>query len=304
MKAIVVGFGSIGERHTRLLQSMNIETAVVSERKINFPYKFTNISEAIQNYCPDYIVIANKTNQHHSALLQVLASNFQGKVLVEKPLYHRLLELPENHQMDIFVAYNLRFHPLLQRLKSALTREHIISATIYTGQYLPDWRPNTDYRASYSARINDGGGVIRDLSHELDYANFLFGKWRRLSAIGGKYSSLEITSDDSFSLLVEMERCPQVQIQVNYLDRMGRREIIVNTDLHTYKIDFSNRTFQLDKEIFHIDCDRDDTYEMQHDAIVQGVHSNLCEYEDGLNIVRMIEAIECSASQKEWIINA
>lgn len=303
MRAIVIGYGSIGQRHARLLQSMNIETAVVSRREVSFPQRYFDISEAISSHVPDYIVISNKTGDHYTTLLNVLKSGFQGNILIEKPLFPQLVELPEIDLMCIYVAYNLRFHPLLQQLKNALSGERIISASIYTGQYLPTWRPDIDYRTSYSASAEDGGGVIRDLSHELDIAAFLFGQWTRLSAIGGKYSSLEITSDDSFSVLAEMSRCPQVQIQVNYLDRIGRREILVNTDLHTFKIDFINGTFQADKEIIHLDSHRDDTYLKQHHAIIEGMSSDLCKYEDGLNVVRMIEAIERSSSQKEWVSN-
>lgn len=303
MKAIVIGYGSIGQRHARLLQAMNIETAVVSGREVNFPQHYYNISEAVRLHVPDYVVIANKTCDHYTSLLQVLKSGFQGNILIEKPLFPRLTELPEIHQERIYVAYNLRFHPLLQRLKNALSGERIISASIYTGQYLPTWRPDIDYRASYSARAEDGGGVIRDLSHELDIAALLFGRWIRLSAIGGKYSSLEITSDDSFSVLMETSGCPKVQIQVNYLDRIGRREILVNTDLHTFKIDFISGTFQADKEIVLVDSHRDDTYLKQHHAVIEGLSSDLCKYGDGLNIVHMIEAIERSSSQKEWVFN-
>lgn len=303
MKAIVIGYGSIGQRHARLLQTMNIETAVVSGRKVNFPQHYFDIFEAVRSHLPDYVVIANKTCDHYLSLLDVLKSGFQGNILIEKPLFPQLTDMPERNRERIYIAYNLRFHPLLQQLKNALSDERIISASIYTGQYLPTWRPDIDYRTSYSASAEDGGGVIRDLSHELDIVAFLFGQWTRLSAIGGKYSSLEITSDDSFSVLAEMSRCPQVQIQVNYLDRIGRREILVNTDLHTFKIDFVNGTFQADKEIIHLDSDRDDTYLKQHHAIIEGMSSDLCKYEDGLNIVRMIEAIERSSSQKEWVFN-
>ena len=88
----------------------------------------------------------------------------------------------------IYVGYNLRFHPLLKYLKKYLSQSNdkLLSVNIYAGSYLPDWRKNTNYVKSYSASKRKGGGVELDLSHEIDYASWLFGKFNILEIINSK----------------------------------------------------------------------------------------------------------------------
>ena len=127
----------------------------------------------------------------------------------------------ETFRNRVFVAYNFRFHPVLNYLRKELKDQQVISTNIYCGQYLPGWRPNTDYRKCYSSSKKEGGGVLRDLSHEIDYAIWLFGEYEKLTAIGGKYSSLEIDSEDCISILLKMEKCNIVNITLNYLDKIS-----------------------------------------------------------------------------------
>lgn len=303
MRAVVVGYGSIGERHARILQNLEVKTAVVSSRTIDFPIVYTVLTEAIEHFNPDYIVVANKTSEHYSTLSQLANQGWGGTVLVEKPLFHEMKELPAAHNMRIFVAYNLRFHPVLIRLRAALQEERILSVTAYAGQYLPDWRPQRDYRMTYSARKEEGGGVLRDLSHELDYLIWLFGPWVRLTALGGHFSSLATTGDDFCGVLMETENCPLISLQINCMDRPGRREMVVVTDQHTIKIDFNKATIEQDGEIEFFNVERNDTYCAQHNAVVNNSHEYLCTYDEGREVVRMIGAIERSISHKEWICN-
>ncbi|SDX28754.1 Gfo/Idh/MocA family protein [Paenibacillus sp. CF384] len=303
MRAVVVGYGSIGQRHARLLQAMNVETAVVSGRDIDFPIVFHHLKEAVEQFAPNYIIIANKSSEHHSTLLQLIEYHWKGTVLVEKPLYHEEKTLPNDHGLRIFVAYNLRFHPLLLKLRSALKNERLLSITAYAGQYLPTWRLQRDYQLSYSARKEEGGGVLRDLSHELDYLNWLCAGWVRLSALGGQVSSLEITSEDTCGILMEMRECPLVTLQMNYLDRPGRRELLILTDRHTFKIDFSKRLFIQDNHSEVITVDRDETYIAQHTAIMNQQWDRLCSLQEGQDIVRMIDAVERSILNREWVMN-
>lgn len=304
MRALVIGYGSIGERHARLLQNLNIDTGVVSERAVRFPTAYSDISKALELFNPEYIIIANKTSRHFDVLNELLNQRWKGKVLVEKPLFHRSYKSnSSNIGNDIYVGYNLRFHPILQRLKQDIENEKVISVMAYTGQYLPTWRPARDYKLSYSSNIEEGGGVLRDLSHELDYLTWIFGKWTRLCSIGGHYSSLEITGEDSFGVTMETSKCPLIQLQINYLDRLGRRELIVVTDEHTYKADLVNGKYHYDDQSFDMRVDRDFTYIEQHKAVLNDSHTYLCSYEEGVEVLRLIEAIEASSLIKGWVEN-
>ena len=226
---LVSGFGSIGQRHVRILREMGQKVHVFSRRKLQEEEYYQNLEAALSEVHPEYVVITNETSEHESTLKKVLSFGVP-KILVEKPLFSTSVEnLPENPKSQVCVAYNLWLHPLLQHLFSEIKEQSIISVQVYVGQYLPDWRPQQDYHNSYSISSAQGGGVLRDLSHELDYLNWLFGPWQALTALGGHYSSLAGDSEDVFCLLLKMENCPAVTLQLNYLDRTGRREILINT---------------------------------------------------------------------------
>lgn len=305
MRALVIGYGSIGIRHTEVLKSLGCIVSIVSKRKQSVERCFSNISDAINKEKPEYIVIANKTNEHIKTLIELKKIEFKGNILIEKPLSHNLLEIPDKDFNNVFIAYNMRFNPLLQRLIHELEGEKIISSQVYVGQYLPDWRPKRDYRKSYSAKKIEGGGVLRDLSHELDFVCWLFGGWTRVIAIGGHYSELEIDSDDVFGLMLETINCPLSLVQLNYLDRSSRREIIVNTNQHVFKIDFIKKTFQKDNNIIASDFDSNYSYLMQHKAIMENDYKYLCKFDSGKDILRLIIAAEKSAytENNNWIRN-
>jgi predicted dehydrogenase len=301
LRALVVGYGSIGARHARLLSELGCATAVVSARAIDFTPCHRDLAAAVSLHRPDYVVIANATADHDATLSALVASGFAGTILVEKPLLARPRELPARAAGQTFVAYNLRFHPLLARVRDVLRTERVLSAQAYAGQFLPGWRPQTDYRTSYSARSEAGGGVLRDLSHELDYLTWLFGGWTAVTALGGHLSSLEIASDDVFALLLATPRCPVVTLELNYLDRVGRRSLVINTDQHTLALDFGAGTFALDgvREAFVVA--RDDTYRDMHRAALAGVGDPLCTLDEGAEVVRLIDAAERAAGTRTWL---
>lgn len=191
-QALVIGYGSIGARHVRVLSELGLQVAVVSGHAVELPgvSVFRDLVQAFASLSPDYVVIANETVRHRTTLDALAAVGFAGPILVEKPAVATIEQTAPLTANHVRVAYNLRFHPVLQVLAAELQNENVISVQAYAGQFLPNWRPGTDYRDSYSANRALGGGVLRDLSHEIDYLSWLFGPWARLSAIGGKRSQI------------------------------------------------------------------------------------------------------------------
>lgn len=301
MRALVIGYGSIGARHARILTASGCLTSVVSRRKVSFPIVFGDLAEALESEVPEYVVIANETSKHQNTLAELAAHGYQGIVLIEKPIFDRYADIPENAFKDAFVAYNLRFHPIIQRIRALLREEQVLSVQVYVGQYLPDWRPDHDYRTGYSASADQGGGVLRDLSHELDYLCWLLGGWERVSAIGGHFSPLEISSDDIYMLLMAMRFCPAVTVQLNYLDRVGRRFLIINTARHTIEADLGKGTVKVDSNSETFSVERDQTYREMHEAVLSGKTDMLCTLEEGLEALRLVVASESAASKREWV---
>jgi predicted dehydrogenase len=302
MKALVVGYGSIGQRHERLLRHLGLETAIVSKRThAGRRDAYSDLASAVSDWNPDYVVIANATADHRESLDILATGRFAGTVLIEKPLFGSPADLPAHHFARCAVAYNFRFHPLLTRLKALLAAESAVTAQVHVGQHLSQWR-STDYRTSYSASRQAGGGALRDLSHEIDYALWLFGPWQKLTAMGGHFSELEIDSDDSYSLLLETAYCPSLSIHVNYLDRIPRRDVHINTRSHTLKLDLIAGRLDVDGETIETCAmERDATYLAQHKAMLAGDATRTCSLEQGLEVLTVIEAAERASNQRVWI---
>ena len=276
--------------------------AVVSSCLIDFVPYYPNLTQALPDWQPEYVVVANRTSDHYQTVECLVKYGFQGCILIEKPLFGQPFGLPSHSFSLAAVAYNLRCHPLLMKLKSLLDDSaQLITANIHAGSYLPDWRLNTDYRQSYSAKKLQGGGVLRDLSHELDYALWFFGPWQRLTASGSHLSNLEIDSDDAYTLLMETRHCPLVSIHMNYLDRIPRREILVNTYQHTIHVDLINNTIAVDGVVESVSVGRDDTYRAEHQAMLASNAEGLCTLEESMETLATIEAAERAAMSHTWI---
>ncbi len=298
--ALVIGQGSIGQRHARVLAGLGLTVGTLSRR--GGPAGFATLDEALTVLAPGYVVIATETADHGRVLEDLAGHGHRGRVLVEKPLFAAPQPVPAQGFAGLAVGYQLRCHPALARLRRLLDGERVLSAQIYVGQYLPEWRPDRDYRDGYSGRAAEGGGVLRDLSHELDLANWLFGPWRRLTALGGHWSHLEIDSDDHFLLLAAFERCPAATLQLNYLDRRTRREVVVNTDRATFTLDLIAGTLCRDRdepETFAVD--RDQVLRAMHRSVLDGPADDLCDLDQGLRVVAMIAAAERAAAEGIWV---
>jgi predicted dehydrogenase len=302
-RALVIGYGSIGQRHARVLAGLGHEVAVVSRRAIDHPHRFAELAEAVASFEPGYAVIANETSLHRPAFRALRAAGFGGTVLVEKPLFHDVASDDARAEPNAFVAYNLRFHPLLLRLRDWLQGRAPVAASIHVGQHLATWRPQRDFKLSYSSQRALGGGVLRDLSHELDYAIWLFGPWRRVAALGGASGALGIDADDRWSILLDCERCAQVSITLSYLDHAPRRQIAVNARDDSAIVEFFASTFAAGdgKNPERIEVEREESYRRQHAAILSGRPGAACTYGEGYATLRLIEAIERAAAERRWL---
>lgn len=301
-RALVIGYGSIGARHVRVLRELGLEVAVVSRHCDAEKNVFRNLPAACREFAPDYVVVANETAGHVEALKSLVELGYSGWTLVEKPLASKPEELiGAPRGLRVCLAYNLRFHPAMQRLKELLSEERSIAVQAYVGQYLPDWRPGIDYRNSYSASGAAGGGVLRDLSHEIDYLRWLFGPWSRLAALGGRKSDLEIDSDDTWCVLMEQSSGCLLTLQMNYLDRVARRELTIVGSTRSYRLDLIAGTVTVDGTVEHFEVDRDKTYKDQHMSILSGRIEVAASFEDGVAVLNTINAIECAAAENRWV---
>ena len=152
MKALVVGYGSIGKRHSDILATLGLQVAVVARREQLDRRWFSELTSALEEWKPEYVVVAGRTFEHAADMELLAESGYDGLLLIEKPLLNTDSQPSASLPQQTYIAYNLRFHPAVAALKSTLEDVSACAVNAYVGQYLPDWRPDTDYREGYSAK--------------------------------------------------------------------------------------------------------------------------------------------------------
>jgi predicted dehydrogenase len=234
----VIGCGSIGKRHIKNLRALGVNDLLAfdlredrrKEVASTLGISVVNTLDAAWEHQPKVVVVAAPTSLHVPLALE---SAFQRcSLFIEKPLSHDwegvqpLLETVKENRLVALVGCNMRFHPGLSMLNSLLTERAIgkvIAARAEVGQYLPDWHPWEDYRQSYSARRELGGGVILDAIHEIDYIRWLLGEVVGTTCVAGKLSQLEIDTEDVAAILLRFENGAVGEIHLDYIQRAYRR---------------------------------------------------------------------------------
>lgn len=303
-KVAVVGFGSIGKRHARNFKAAGAEVAVVSRRPLTeVDLLFRTLQDCLREFKPDIVVICNETHLHHVAVKSLKSEGFTGLILVEKPVFDLTqTEVSELKDLNIRVMYNLRFNPLLRALQKEISNEALLSAHIYVGQNLKTWRSGDDYRRSYSAKADEGGGVLLDLSHEIDYSLWLFGRFRELVSCVEKISNLEILSCDHCTILLRGHQIASVNIEMNYIDHMTQRFIIVNTQNNTYHVDLVKNTFKKNNIDFNMESAMTDSYGQMVQNILQHNAEALTTFDDALEVLRIARAAMSSNQNRQWSV--
>lgn len=233
MRVLIVGFGSIARRHLANLRACGASQVTVLRPRgaaLGAPpgVEFVaSIDEALARR-PELAVIASPSAAHAEALVPLIEHDVP--CYVEKPAVTTPRDLDRvgralsaTANLVTFSGVNLRFLPSLQRMRECVQRGLIgrpIRASLQAGQWLPDWRPGRNYRESYSAFMEAGGGVVFDLVHELDMARWLFGEFDEVRALGGKLSRLEIMTEDTACILLGgRHRAPLVAVSLDYVSR-------------------------------------------------------------------------------------
>jgi predicted dehydrogenase len=232
---IVIGCGSIGQRHIGNLQNLGVENVMATdpnlERRNEVEAKFNintveNLEEALSNGS-EVALITAPTNLH--VPLAMKAASHGCHLMIEKPLGDRfdgiddLVATIKERRLTTLVGCNMRFHHGPATIKGLLEQRaigRIITAHLDGGQYLPDWHPLEDYRQNYSANASMGGGVVLDGIHEIDYARWLFGEVAEVYSQGGKVSHLEIDTEDTANILMKMTAGFSVSIHLDYIQRI------------------------------------------------------------------------------------
>jgi predicted dehydrogenase len=298
LKVLLIGYGSIGKRHFEVLSKLSKIKSIdlVTKQNIKNEKCYKTLEEVLNISTYDYFVIASETNKHFSQL-EYLENSVKNKLIFcEKPLFKSKKELIIKNN-KVFIGYVLRFHPLLEKLKVCLKQEQIILANVKCGQYLPSWRPNTDYKNCYSAKKEEGGGVLLDLSHEIDYVQWICGSIQKLNSIQTKISDLEINSDDLTMLIGKTNKNTMINISIDYISKITHRKLLVETLENTYELDFIlNKLIKKNKlgleEVYSFsNLERNYLFEKMHLDIFEE-QKNICTFKEALSVMETISTIQ------------
>ena len=243
MKTLIAGLGSIGRRHFRNLVALGEKDIVLlrshratlpDDELAGYPVE-TDLHEALKKHKPDAVVVANPTALHLD--IAIPAAEAGCAILLEKPVSHSLdrLDVLQNAAQKsgskILVGFQFRYHPTLNKAREIIqsgTLGKVLTAHVHWGEYLPQWHPWEDYRQSYAARADLGGGVIVTLTHPLDYLRFILGDVDSLWSFNGHLSSLEMDVEDVAEIGLKFSSGAVGGVHINYFQRppVHRLEIV------------------------------------------------------------------------------
>lgn len=282
MKILIVGLGSIAKKHVSALLSIIPDVEIFALRSAHTSNSYPNVKnifnlDEISFIEIDFSIISNPTSEHKKTITQLLPFGFP--LFIEKPLYSTL-EIDElvnqinKKNILTYVACNLRFLNCIKFAKDRMkeiTNNRLNEVNIYCGSYLPDWRPGSDYKKSYSANAQFGGGVHIDLIHELDYLYWLCGKPNRVNRIFRNKSSLAISSFDYANYLLDYDGfCANVVL--NYFRRDPKRSFELVFEDETWSVDLLKNQITCNNQIiFSSEQCIQDTYKIQMEYFVDCV---------------------------------
>jgi predicted dehydrogenase len=334
MKILIAGLGSIGRRHFRNLIALGeTDLVLLRTRKATLPedeladYPVeTEIHQALGKHKPDAVVVANPTALHLDVAIP--AAEAGCHILLEKPVSHSLENLDvlqkaaQKSGSRILVGFQFRYHPSLNKARELIQSGalgQVLTVHAHWGEYLPNWHPWENYRQSYAARADLGGGAIGTLTHPLDYLRFLLGEIDALWSFNAHVSPLELDMEDIAEIGLKFASGAIGGVHVNYVQRppAHRLEIVGangtlrwdNADgaLHFYRMpalfgSYSDAPPAPVLETFSLSqgFERNDLFiaQMRHFLnVVRGTESPVCTLEDGIRVQKLVQAARESEAE-------
>lgn len=304
MKVCFVGIGSIAKRHIRNIKTflkdydVTIDAYRSSKRSLG-----TDIEEYVDNQYFQYedvpkdydaIFITNPTKFHYDTLLQFKdnAENF----FIEKPIVDIVdmdKDFNEFKSKNCYVACPIRHGNVIKYLKEHIDLNEINSIRCICSTYLPEWHPDEDYRKSYSAKKELGGGVSIDLIHEWDYLTYLFGKPTEIFSILDKVSDLEIDTEDIAIYIAKYEDY-LLELHLDYFGRYPMREIMIFKNDETIVADILNNKiiFKNREKAFDFSEERNDfqVEELKYFfKLINDEVENINDIENALDVMKLTQ---------------
>ena len=306
LRVCFVGVGSIAKRHIRNLKAITEERGIRcsidvfrSGKGAPLPPEtaglvdrtFSSMEEVSGGY--DAVFVTNPTARHFDALrdFQDLTEAF----FIEKPVFQSAKIDKQALSLEgkcCYVACPLRYTGVIQYLKEHISPAEVRSLRVVSASYLPEWRPGTDYRKTYSASKELGGGVSIDLIHEWDYITYLLGLPVSVKSLIRKVSSLEINSDDIAVYIADYENC-LVELHLDYFTRETIRRIEITTEEGLITADLVGQTIRYPgNRVLSFDSERDSFQRRELEYfldVLEGKEENTNDLEHALRVLAIAE---------------
>ena len=312
MRFLICGWGSIGRRHFRNLRALGEDdivfyrtghSTVESDEIKGFPVEH-DLEMALSRHKPDIAIIANPTGLHLETAIP--AARAGCDLLIEKPIASSLEHVDELRRAvdeagaQVLVGYQYRFHPGLHSVNRLLAVGSLgdpVSVRVEWGEYLPDWHPWEDYRESYSARSDLGGGVLLTLSHPFDYLRWLFGGVDRVIGVAAVSGSLEINVEDVAEIILNFTAGPLGSVHLDYLRSPPEHRMDVTCTSGTIRweaarseVNYSEAGGEWQRTVASADFERNDLFlaEIKHlVAVSSGEATPVCTLDDGVAALKI-----------------
>jgi predicted dehydrogenase len=329
---LIVGLGSIGQRHVRIIQSLFPYINIVALRHKNYNktevkklglYKcVTSVDDAFE-LNPQIAIISNPASMHIEIAKKL--ANKGVSLLIEKPIsdspkdVKELIDICHKNKVILMTGYNLRFLPSLIEFRRQIDSRKIgkiYSVRSEVGQYLPSWRPEIDYSSSVSAKKSLGGGALLELSHEIDYLLWIFGSVDWVKAHVSKQSDLEIDVEDSAQVILGFKEMDDsvltASLNIDFIRHDSTRKCFAIGEKGTLlwdglkgQVEFFKQSSKDWEVIFSSSPVKDFTYMEEIKHFFSSVEFNKppkISGEDGLKVVNIVENIKESSNKNAMVI--
>jgi spore coat polysaccharide biosynthesis protein SpsF len=252
--ALIIGAGSIGQRHILNLKKIGINhiTALRSKKGHfqNLP-KTLGVNEVfnweeVLNMKPDIAIISNPTSFHLDSALKI--SKIVKGIFIEKPLSNslagcnQLIDILNANKIISFVGHNLMFHPIIRKIIDFYNENDVgetINFQCQVGQWLPDWHPYEDFTKAYYARKDLGGGVALTLIHEIHLALELAGLPTSIFGEISENNELNLDVDVCSDLMIKHKSGAVSQIHLDFLQKSAHRSGLLTFEKAWLAYDFN-----------------------------------------------------------------
>ena len=313
----IVGLGSIGSKHLKLLRKNypKIEITVVrsgkgvkySEEKL--ATRIINSIDKLIELNPKAVIISSPASKHVDQALKL--ANEGIHILIEKPLsistdgVKKLIKVIEQNKLIAQVGYMFRFDPCATIMKQYIDKNilgKILHVRIDCGSYLPEWRPNQDYKKSVSSSRHLGGGVLLELSHEFDYLTWFFGEISSVYAYLDNSKTLDVNVEDSAELIMISNSGFPISVHLDFNRRNKSRKCTIYGKLGELTWDAISKNISINK-VGEKSIKKNFSFEMNDLYIAQIHHFFDCinnnelpvvTIKDGLNTIKLVEAAKKS----------